>query len=264
MGSMTISISVRSHVMRQDLLRKKIHDILIINDGHISVSDVLRCCDRQPDYQLIKEAYCHRLAGKVTVVPSWVDTVVVLSNYGNSIDYRDIFIEADKMPRIYKMEGETNMGEHVYDPADMFFRQSCGYSGARYLHPVNNLPTIARVEFFSDGLPTVKVTFIDGSWTTAVCHEEDSFSFETGIGICIAKRALGKNFNKMIRKGKKVYERGVQRLIQEKAAKAEEEARAKRKLKKAEDRRERRRAKRIEELAEAMRRAQVKEEASEE
>ena len=107
-----------------------------------------------------------------------------------------------------------------------------------------NVPPIKHVEFFSDGLPTIKMTFIDDTHTEATCHGDDHFSFEVGLGICIAKRAMGNDFNKLIHKAVKIYDRGVKDLVARKAAIANAEMEHKKFLErraKAKRRREERR-----------------------
>lgn len=54
----------------------------------------------------------------------------------------------------------------------------------------------------------VQVVFIDGTTEKAVCSEDDTFSLETGITVCIAKKLLGgtKEYNKTIRNAMKVME----------------------------------------------------------
>ena len=55
----------------------------------------------------------------------------------------------------------------------------------------------------------VQVIFEDGTSEKAVCDKEDTFSLETGITVCIAKKLLGgtKKYNKTIRNALKTMER---------------------------------------------------------
>lgn len=55
----------------------------------------------------------------------------------------------------------------------------------------------------------VQVVFADGTREKAVCSENDTFSLETGITVCIAKKLLGgtKEYNKAIRNAVKIMER---------------------------------------------------------
>ena len=93
-----------------------------------------------------------------------------------------------------------------------------------------SVPDILKVEFFDQGLPTIKVTFFDGTHTTATCKENDVFDFDVGLGICLAKRAVGPKFNRMIEKAHKLYIR--QKEAKLKAA-MEHEEKAKREIRKA-------------------------------
>lgn len=54
----------------------------------------------------------------------------------------------------------------------------------------------------------VQVIFADGTSEKAVCSENDTFSLETGITVCIAKKLLGgtKEYNKTIRNALKTME----------------------------------------------------------
>ena len=54
----------------------------------------------------------------------------------------------------------------------------------------------------------VQVTFKDGTSEKAVCNDEDNFSLEIGISICIAKKILGGTgkYNSAIRKAMKIIE----------------------------------------------------------
>lgn len=55
----------------------------------------------------------------------------------------------------------------------------------------------------------VQVIFEDGTSEKAVCDKNDTFSLETGITVCIAKKILGgtKEYNKTIRNALKTMER---------------------------------------------------------
>lgn len=54
----------------------------------------------------------------------------------------------------------------------------------------------------------VRVIFEDGTSEKAICSENDTFSLETGITVCIAKKLLGgtKEYNKTIRNAVKIME----------------------------------------------------------
>lgn len=117
--------------------------------------------------------------------------------------------------------------------------------------------TMTNIQIFGN---TVKVTFSDGTSTTAVCSENDTFSLETGIGICIGKKVMGNDFLGSIRRGVKLYERIQKNEAKEKKDKEELERIRKNKIRKAIRHRQLRRERRINELAEAFVRAQEKRE----
>lgn len=56
---------------------------------------------------------------------------------------------------------------------------------------IEGLPVVAKVEIFNDR--AIKMTFIDGTFTKAVCSENDIFNLDVGITICAMKRLLGTN-----------------------------------------------------------------------
>ena len=70
----------------------------------------------------------------------------------------------------------------------------------------------------------VEVTFEDGSIQKSVCHEDDTFSMERAIEICVVKQAMGGSaaYNKAIRKALKVWDTQEKLRI----AKEKEEKRA--------------------------------------
>lgn len=84
----------------------------------------------------------------------------------------------------------------------------------------------------------VQVIFVDGTSEKAICDKDDTFSLETGITVCIAKKFLGgtKEYNKTIRNAIKIME-------QKEKDRKEREERSKRialkRQKKAEKQRER-------------------------
>lgn len=104
----------------------------------------------------------------------------------------------------------------------------------------------------------VKVTFNDNTFEKAVCHEDDTFSLETAITICMTKHLLGGSgkFNNILAKGVKIVEDKVK--AEEEAKKEQARIEAKR-LKNHNKRVERRKRKedearkaRIQETAEAI------------
>lgn len=109
------------------------------------------------------------------------------------------------------------------------------YSNLRYLSvtnenkeekkmAVNMLPAVEKVETYNNRV--VKVTFIDGTFTKAVCSENDNFDLDVGITICAMKRLLGTNsdnatreYNRFINHAHDVMDKNEKEKI---AAKAEE------------------------------------------
>lgn len=58
--------------------------------------------------------------------------------------------------------------------------------------------------------------FEDGRVISAHCSDEDEFSFETGIMVCLGKYFLGhRGFNSMVRQGVKLFDDKQKRLINE-------------------------------------------------
>ena len=101
---------------------------------------------------------------------------------------------------------------------------------------IEGLPAVKKVETYNDCV--VKVTFIDDTFTKAVCSENDHFDLDVGITICAMKRMLGEKgnqyYNDFIRKVHKVIVEND--IAKEKAAKEKAEAKMKRRkieLKKA-------------------------------
>lgn len=68
---------------------------------------------------------------------------------------------------------------------------------------------IERVDVYNNR--AVKVTFADGSYARSVVQPGDAFDLDTGITICLLKRALGredghKRYNNLIRKAHRVLD----------------------------------------------------------
>lgn len=87
-------------------------------------------------------------------------------------------------------------------------------------HPI---VAITNVEEVVPG-KVVRCTFLDGDIQKAVCHEEDTFTLEAGISICITKHLLGGtgNYNKAIKQGVDCYKNKIKaekekRLAEERA-----------------------------------------------
>ena len=79
----------------------------------------------------------------------------------------------------------------------------------------------------------VKVVFYDGTIEKVVCHEDDTFSLEMAITICMAKKLYGGTaaYNKAVRDGMKIYK---ERLEIKEKAKEDQERIAKKKQKRKE------------------------------
>ena len=103
----------------------------------------------------------------------------------------------------------------------------------------------------------VCVEFSDGKKEKAVCAEEDVYSLETGVAICLAKHAMGgsASYNRAVKKAMKVYEDGIAKEQAEIAEKARREKRRQKHLDYLKRREDKKREARIEEMAEAYRRA---------
>lgn len=56
---------------------------------------------------------------------------------------------------------------------------------------IEGLPEVAKVEVYNNRV--VKATYIDGTFTKAVCSENDTFDLDVGITICAMKRLFGEN-----------------------------------------------------------------------
>ena len=100
-------------------------------------------------------------------------------------------------------------------------------------------PKIKKIEVYNDRV--VKITFEDGSFTKAVCSENDIFDVDVGITICIMKKMLGKDgnkiYNNMIREAHQIMndqenEKIKEQMEREEASKKRKAAEMKRKAKK--------------------------------
>ena len=95
---------------------------------------------------------------------------------------------------------------------------------------IEGLPAVANVEIYNDR--AIKMTFIDGTFTKAVCSENDNFDLDVGITICAMKRLLGTNsdnatkmYNRFIRHVHSVMEKNALEEVAEEARKAKEKSR---------------------------------------
>ena len=101
-----------------------------------------------------------------------------------------------------------------------------------------------------------KVVFYDGTIEKVVCDEDDTFSLEMAITICMAKKLYGGTaaYNKAVRDGMKVYKRMLERKQNEK----EERERIAKKKQKRKEYLARREARRREEQIEIQKEAYVR------
>lgn len=111
---------------------------------------------------------------------------------------------------------------------------------------------VIKVEILQPG-KVIRCTFADGKEEKAICDSLDVFDLETGIGICVAKHALGGSnaFNGYVRRAVSLYNR----MLREEARKAKEEAEAKAIIQRREEKRrkraEKRRRQKIADMTEA-------------
>lgn len=120
--------------------------------------------------------------------------------------------------------------------------------GNPWWHPLyknTTIPYVKKVEIYNERV--VKVTFVDDTFTKSVCSPNDRFDVDVGITICLMKRWLGKDgnrlYNNMIRDIHKTMEQN------EKA-----------KQKEADEKRERIRKQRKAELKKAAKKAKERQE----
>ena len=101
-----------------------------------------------------------------------------------------------------------------------------------------------------------KVVFYDGTIEKVVCDEDDTFSLEMAITICMAKKLYGGTaaYNKAVRDGMKIYKRMLERKQNEK----EERERIAKKKQKRKEYLARREARKREEQIEIQKEAYVR------
>lgn len=101
-----------------------------------------------------------------------------------------------------------------------------------------------------------KVVFYDGTIEKVVCDEDDTFSLEMAITICMAKKLYGGTaaYNKAVRDGMKVYKRMLERKQNEK----EDQERIAKKKQKRKEYLARREARRREEQIEIQKEAYIR------
>ena len=117
----------------------------------------------------------------------------------------------------------------------MHYDEICEYLGIQIQNRAFNnkpkwiegLPAVEKVETYNNRV--VKVTFIDGTFTKAVCSENDIFDLDVGITVCAMKRLLGTNsenatrkYNRFINHVHSVIEKNTLKELAEEAQKAKE------------------------------------------
>lgn len=115
-------------------------------------------------------------------------------------------------------------------------------------HPIYKntiIPHVKKVEIYNERV--VKVTFVDDTFTKSVCSPNDRFDIDVGITICLMKRWLGKDGNKLYNN----MLRDIHKTM---------EHNEKVKEKEAEEKRERKRKQRKEELKKAAKKAKERQE----
>lgn len=117
----------------------------------------------------------------------------------------------------------------------MYCDEICKYLGIQKRTPDNKpkwsegLPAVKKVETYNNRV--VKVTFIDGTYTKAVCSKNDIFDLDVGITICAMKRLLGtssenatREYNRFIDHVHSVMEKNALEEVAEEARKAKEKS----------------------------------------
>ena len=150
--------------------------------------------------------------------------------YNASTDYKDTYIRTDKVHIEFVFTDPIKWTSDLFEKRDAIFgkkelvnkAKETFYRANAYKHgtslsayireahaddirpePVKPretyIPEIKNVYF--NGLVTV-VMWVDGTKTTIRCQEGDAYSAESGLALCIAKKALGNmpNFNNVFKK----------------------------------------------------------------
>jgi len=94
---------------------------------------------------------------------------------------------------------------------------------------IEGIPAVKKVETYNSRV--VKVTFIDGTYTKAICSENDNFDLDVGITICAMKRLLGtssenatREYNRFMNHAHAVMDRDVREKAETKAKKEADKA----------------------------------------
>lgn len=83
-----------------------------------------------------------------------------------------------------------------------------------------SIPMVSRVDTYNNKV--VKVTFMDGTFTKAVCSENDEFNLDVGISICLTKRMLHKDSHESTKRYANMMH-DVHKKMEENEKKREEE-----------------------------------------
>lgn len=106
------------------------------------------------------------------------------------------------------------------------------YDNGKFKSSCSFMPDFQRVRTYSDQeghMRAMFVDFVDGTTTSASVHNDDVFSLEQGLSICITKRLLSvlvgplsghQVYNKLIRRAVKLYEKQQIEKKREKEAEA--------------------------------------------
>ena len=155
------------------------------------------------------------------------------------------YIGVDMKKLMKKNKEMINMGSMGISWRDTFSKEEnkmsgliycdeiCEYLGIQKRTPDNKpkwiegLPAVDKVETYNNRV--VKVTFVDGTFTKAVCSKNDNFDLDMGITICAMKRLLGTNsenatreYNRFISHVHSVMEKNTLKELAEEAQKAKE------------------------------------------
>ena len=168
-----------------------------------------------------------------------------------SIDVSDLAEAVDKLTKTPEVAPETTTKLDVRGN-NIFVKH---YKDGFFESDRCIMPDIKNVRVHGK---TVIVDFADKTHTVAVLHDEDEFSLEQGISICITKKLLGRDgssvYNKLIRRALKVIDKN--KKAERDAATKKEVIKKKRQA--AADKRDKQKAKKREEQIEIQKEAFVR------
>lgn len=117
-----------------------------------------------------------------------------LSNYSMIFGHKKLLQAArEKFPRANLPIGDSFVQRYIIDFEHGDWSKTIDKPKTSYL------PEISKVHF---NPPMTIVLWEDGTKTTVKCQEDDAYSDEVGLALCIAKKALGNkgNFNEIFKK----------------------------------------------------------------